>query len=385
MMIESEMAQKKFRELFVFIAGTTPQVITETICALCEKEPQVYPDELYIITTTAGKGIAKDTLMGKDILKGLAESYGLPPLVLQESSFIVPVGLSDVPLDDIRSAHENELMGDCITSFIREKSADNRVRLHCSLAGGRKTMSFYLGAAMQLFGRPWDKLYHVLVSPAFESNPYFFYKPKMNTVIEHNSTRLYTDNAEIVLAELPFIRLRDKLSLDGVCFRDLVEEGQREIDIATVQPALRVSLSDRTVFIGSKAVRLQPMHLVLYVAYLKYKLQRCKYPERPYCLDCTDCFPQMIELTTKAALEEMAKDYMVISPSKVSDLLNKNKDGLSMEIIRSIISKIKGKFVQHLDDEAQAAYYAVTTSHRSYANTSHGVKAEKGKIRIENR
>lgn len=381
-MVESTMAQKKFRELFVFIAGTTPQVITETICALCGKEPPVYPDELYIITTTAGKRIAEDTLMGKDVLKGLAESYGLPPVPLKESSFIVPAGLSDAPLDDIRSAFENELMGDCITSFIREKSADQGVRLHCSLAGGRKTMSFYLGAALQLFGRPWDKLYHVLVSPAFESNPHFFYKPKVNTIIEHNGTRLDTGDAEIVLAELPFIRLRDKLSLDGAGFRDLVVEGQREIDIATVQLELRVSLPERTVYIGRKAVKLQPLHLVLYVAYLQYKLHRCKYPERPYCLDCTDCFPQMIELTTKAALEEMAKDYMVISPSKVSDLLHKNRDGLSMETLRQAISKIKRAFLLQLDDEAQGSYYSVTTSQKRYANTKHGVRVEKGKIRI---
>ncbi|WP_442891844.1 CRISPR-associated ring nuclease [Dissulfurispira sp.] len=35
-------------------------------------------------------------------------------------------------------------------------------------------MSFYMGAALQLFGRPWDRLYHVLVTPEFESNPEFF-------------------------------------------------------------------------------------------------------------------------------------------------------------------------------------------------------------------
>ena len=39
-------------------------------------------------------------------------------------------------------------------------------------------MSFYMGAAMLLFGRPWDKLYHILVTPEFETNHEFFYKPQ---------------------------------------------------------------------------------------------------------------------------------------------------------------------------------------------------------------
>ncbi len=91
------MAQKKFKEIFVFIAGTTPQVITETICALCGEEPPVYPNELYIITTTIGKRRAGETLLEKGILKGLAEEYGLPPVLLKESSFIVPEGLSGAP------------------------------------------------------------------------------------------------------------------------------------------------------------------------------------------------------------------------------------------------------------------------------------------------
>ncbi len=73
---------------------------------------------------------------------------------------------------------------------------------------------------------------------------------------------------------------------------------------------------------------------------------------------------------------------MMVAPSKVSDLLHKNSEGLSMETIRQAASKIKRMFVEHLADETLAAYYAVTTSHRVYANTRHGVRVEKEKIRI---
>ena len=312
----------------------------------------------------------------------LADEYRLPSVSLKESSFIVPADDGGLLLDDIRNALENEKMGDLITSFIREKTADPSVRLHCSIAGGRKTMSFYLGSAMQLFGRPWDKLYHILVAPEFESNPEFFYKPLKHGTLKSNGKMLNTKNAEITLAELPFIRLRDKLSLEDTGFAGLVREGQREIDIAIVQPEIVVKLSERTIKIGRKTVRLAPLHLMIYAAYLRQKLNRCRYPERSYCFDCTDCFPALLDLATRPALEEMAKDYAVISRSRAYDLLHKYKSGLNIDTIRQSISKIKKAVADQLADETMVSYYSIT-SLREYANSRHGVRAEKSRIRIE--
>ncbi len=367
----------------MFIAGSTPQVITETLYALAVKKPPVHPDEICIVTTLKGRKTVVDALMGQEVLKNFQDEYNLPAIPLSEKSFVVPVDASGTPLADIRNEEENEHMGDLITSFIREKTGDPAVRLHCSLAGGRKTMSFYIGAAMQLFGRPWDKLYHVLVNPEFESNPEFYYKPQKNQAIEGNGKRRNTRYARILLAELPFIRLRNKLTLNETGFRALVEEGQQEIDTAIVQPQLRASLSQRAVYIGEKAVRLAPMYLMIYIAYLRQKLNRCRYPERMYCLDCTECFPSLLEIATKPALEEMAKDYVIMHPSRVEELLYKYKSGLPVDVVRQSISKIRKAIKDEIADDSLAALYAITTSVRGYSNTRHGVRVEKGKIRIE--
>lgn len=377
------MPRPGYREIFIFIAGATPQVITETICALAMEVPPVYPDRVYVITTNKGRTAVEDALVSRGVLKKLSDEYGLPCVSIGEESFIIPADSLGVPLDDIRDDRENELMGDLITAFIREKTADSSARLHCSIAGGRKTMSFYLGAAMQLFGRPWDKLYHVLVSPEFESTPEFYYKPKQDRTIDVNGRRLNTADAEITLAELPFIRLRNKLSLDGSGFRELVREGQKDIDIAMVQPELRIRLSDGSVKVGWKTIRLAPMHLMIYVAYLRQKLNRCRYPDRPYCYDCTDCFPSLLEMATKPALEEMARDYFVICPSRGEDLLHRYKDGLPLEVIRQAISKIKRAITGQLGDETLTSCYSITTSLRKYSNSRHGVRVEKSRIRIE--
>jgi CRISPR-associated protein (TIGR02584 family) len=212
-----------FCETFVFVSGSTPQIITETIYAFSQKQPVVQPDEIYIITTSHGRKRIENTLLEIPTLQQLMQEYGLRPVELTDSSFILIRDDDGNEIDDIRSEQDNGLTGDVIAALVRRLAEDPARRLHCCLAGGRKTMSFYLGAALPLFGRPWDKLYHVLVTPEFESRPEFFYKPKKGRVIEQKMPdgsvrRLNTDDAEIVLAELPFIRLREKLDLRGKGF-----------------------------------------------------------------------------------------------------------------------------------------------------------------------
>jgi CRISPR-associated protein (TIGR02584 family) len=136
------MKSKGYREVCIFLAGSTPQVITETLYALAVKDPPIFTDEIYIITTAKGKQASEDTLIGKGVLDNLAEEYGMPRINLTDSSYLIPADGFGNPLQDIRDEQDNERMGDLITEFLRERSSDPAVRIHCSLAGGRKTMSF---------------------------------------------------------------------------------------------------------------------------------------------------------------------------------------------------------------------------------------------------
>lgn len=378
-----------YKEIFIFIVGSTPQVITETICALALKKPPVYPSEIYVITTSRGRELAEKALIEGGILKRLSEDYGIPAIPLSGDSFVIPKDNSGGFLDDIRSDPENEIVGDLITNLIREKTAIPNSRLHCSLAGGRKTMSFYIGAAMQLFARPWDKLYHVLVTPEFESNPDFFYKPVKDILIEcrmpDGAKKLSTKHAEIQLAELPFIRLGSKVSLHGKGFRELVEEGQKEIDTATMQPETKVNLVERTIHIGDNLIEMIPIQQMLYTTFLMQKKQYCKHHERPYCLDCADCYLSLVELSGRAALEEMAKYHRKIyrdQPLKTEELLNKWKNGMGIETLRQSISKINRTIKEQLNDQTLLPYYIIATV-KKYAGSRYGMRLEKGKIIIE--
>jgi len=379
------------KEVLIAVTGLTPQVIAETIYALSQKKIPVIIDEICIITTAIGKKIIEDTLIKKGILSELIAEYNLKPIKITDESFVVAKGNTGVEIIDIITESDNEIIGDIITSTVKRFASESGTRLHCSIAGGRKTMSFYLGAALQLFGRPQDRLYHVLVSPEFESNPYFFYKPKKNKTIEvrlkdGEIKKLNTRDAWIQLAELPFIRLGDKLSLRGKGFKELVEEGQKEIDTATLQLDLRVNLSGRTIYIGDTFINMVPVQFMIYTALLRQKIAHCIHPERRHCLDCTDCFRMVGELAKKEAREEMAQDYKKIyhgNASKAEEFLQKWNKALSPgDIVRQNISKINRSLKEQLQDTTLLPYYTIT-SIRKYGGTRYGLRVEKKKIWVE--
>ncbi|MBC7362153.1 MAG: TIGR02584 family CRISPR-associated protein [Candidatus Aminicenantes bacterium] len=379
----------KFKEIFIFVVGTSPQVITETIYSLATAKPPIYPDEIYIVTTALGKQSIIENLVKRSILDNLINEFNIPSLKLEEDKIFIPRNKDGSLIEDICSYEDNEALGDLITSLVREKTRDENTRLHCSIAGGRKTMSFYLGSALQLFGRPWDKLYHVIVTPEFESNPDFFYKPRQDRDIliktrEGKQMILNTSQAKIILADLPFIRLGRKINLKGKSFRELVEEGQREIDLSTLHPEISVSLIDRKVEINGRAINFSPMLLFIYVIFLKQKTEYCPHPERANCLDCQDCFRELGELFRAEDLKKYADDYSKISGQKSwkqEALLKKWKNGIPVEVCRQYISKINKILREELQEKTLFSLAAISCI-KIYASSRYGVRLEKSKIAI---
>lgn len=378
------------RDILVCVVGTTPQVVTETLYALALRNPPIHPQEIWAVTTAAGRRGLEKSLLEQGMLKRFCKDYGAPVPEMGGDRLVVIKDAAGREIEDVVSEADSEAAGDRITALVRDLSEDKNVRLHCSIAGGRKTMSFYLGAALQLFGRPSDKLYHVLVSPEFESLPEFFYKPKKNRLIEKRSPdgsvkRLNTRDANIILAELPFIRLRDKLSLEGRTFRDLVAEGQREIDTTLRMPELRVELTRRRVRVGNKEVHLTPTQLVVYASLLRRKKEACTKGEQLQCLDCTDCFwvPGKGGLG-QDDLRRLARECATVyckQPYKTDEFLKVWKEKGNADLVRQHVSKINRAFKEGIGEPTLWPYYTVT-SLRRYGGTGYGVQAERGRITI---
>lgn len=376
----------KYREALIFIIGTTPQIITETLYALHHKKPSIHPDEIFIITTTKGKEKAERELITRGRLFSFYKEYNIKPVL---PFFLLVSGRDGKPLEDIRSAADNESLGDFIVQFIRKKTENNNMRLHCSIAGGRKTMSFYLGSALSLFGRSWDKLYHVLVTPEFESHPDFYWKPRKYRRLQTAGGKdLNTGEAEITLAELPFIHLRHKLSLERRGFRELVAAGQEEINAAPIQLPLKIDLNQRSIAIGLDKIKLTPVQLALYNAMLNQKIKRCSHPRIKVCRDCTDCYitPEGKAIANHTILTEMQKTYEEIYGQnsgmtiKFQRYLEKG-NGIGVEIFRQNISKINGAIQKNLPDNILAAFYLISAV-GGWGSTKYGIKLEKRKIQV---
>lgn len=382
---------KKFEEIIIFVAGASPQIITETIYALATLKKPIYPDQIYIITTTAGREIIRKTLIQRKILDSLFEEYNIVPVSLKEDNFLIPKNAAGEEIDDIKTAEDNESMAELITSFLREKAGDHRLRLHCSIAGGRKTMSFYLGAALQLFGRSWDRLYHVIVSPPeFESHPDFFFKPRKNRFLtilntKGQSSSLPTEKATIHLIDLPFIRLGRKIQLKSASFKELVAESQTEIELSLLQPEIKIRLSTRRLEVQDSFFQLPPTLLFIYTAFLKQKTHNCQYPEKRFCLDCTSCYAETSELFEPAKLNSLKSDYLKISGGQEfrwTAFISRWKAGIPAEVIRQYISKINRQIESQLGDETLTSLCKIT-SRRQYAGTRYGLKIDKNKIYID--
>ena len=373
---------KIYNEILILALGTTPQLVTEAIYALYKSRPTVIYDEIFIITTSVGRNMLKKFLIDENKLAAMSKDMGVK-FTVKNNSFIVPKYDNGVELDDIKTSSDNQIIANSIVSLIKEKTGTASNRIHAFLSGGRKTMSFYMGIAMELYSRPWDKTYHILVSEQFESNKDFYYKPVKNKQIISGENTLNTDDAEIMLIDLPMIRLRNKIKMDISDFKTALEYGQKEIDTSITQPSLKINLRNRQIFIDNYiAIELTPIQLMVYTTYLKFKLNNCKYPQREYCKDCSECFPSLLDLTTKPALEEMAKIYRIISPAKVDILLQNYKDGIGMEVMRQSISKIKKIIHDTVKDETVASLCIISTANKNYGNTRHGIKIEKRKIFI---
>jgi hypothetical protein len=156
---------------------------------------------------------------------------------------------------------------------VREFSADPECALHVSIAGGRKTMGFYLGYALSLYGRPQDRLSHVLVSEPFENSMDFFYPTPYSRVLTLRDNKLADAvMAEVTLAEIPFVSLRHglpaKLLSGHASFNETVVAAQA----ALAPPKLVIDLAGRSIHAGGQRIDLPPAELALLAVFARQSL-----------------------------------------------------------------------------------------------------------------
>ena len=287
------------KNVLLCVAGGTPAIITETLWALQAKGERI--DEVRVITTLEGRD---KILTGKINGRGAADESLLDPEQGQFFKFrrdypaaesikfdanclyLLTKNKTGVPnprdddkdrLTDILTDGDNEKAAHQICEIVRELAVDENIRIHASIAGGRKTMSLYLMTAMQLFGRNDDAMSHVLVSKEVEFGaPKFFYKtPTPEPILDPqgkpkpkvDGSVLTTNDVQIFLADIPFIRLRgigsDLLNQKVESYGEIVRQAQENLERFN----LMINLASGNIKVGNRQVVLSGTDFFVYVMF----------------------------------------------------------------------------------------------------------------------
>lgn len=262
----------------VTVLGLSPAVITETLWALAHRETVGQPDpfvvdEIHVLTTGRGIEQVRSRLDGAG--GGLARVCAeLGRQDRRPSLTVEPIrGADGHVLDDIRGEADNSALGDATVRLVGRLSERDDVRIHASMAGGRKTMSFFMGYVLSLFGRPGDELSHVLLHDERFEYCRDFWCPTVGSsplsYVDRSTEQTVTLDAKaarIDLTPIPFVPLRYLLraeDLEGLrmgSYADVVHT------VRTIVENPRVVLDDarREVATGTVRVRLSQLSYTMY-------------------------------------------------------------------------------------------------------------------------
>jgi len=266
------------KKILVAVSGLSPQILTESLYVLAvQRTPPFIPDEIHLITSLEGAHRARLLLLSETPgwYHRLCAEYNLPDCGFSEQHIHVLRNADGKPMDDIRTPKDNGDAADDIIRMVRDLTEQDDSIIHASIAGGRKTMGFYLGYAMSLFGRPQDELSHVLVTPPYESLKDFFYPSKQKKVIftKSDDKPLDASQAKVWLASIPFVRMRfgipEAIRKGNVNFSDAVAAASRSF----IAPSLTVDVSARCIITAIGKVALPPVDMAFYLWLARLRLQ----------------------------------------------------------------------------------------------------------------
>lgn len=327
----------------LMVCGLNPQVITETVYALCQQQRQ--PERIIVITTRPGRDACLSHLFdgGKGAWHQLLRDLEIGANSINFSPSRVHVVTNDagITLDDIADEEANEVFLRTCLAHAWQESRQPDSRIFYSIAGGRKTMGACLAFAAQAYGRPQDRIFHVLVSPEFESSRTFFYPPAQPIDIQLKDPKgqTYTKStryAQVQLVTLPFFSFRELLDTQllntpsdpATLLCSLVREEK---------PQLIIDLQQGKLVWKGRECDLRPTQLALYTLLAEIKKDaECSTSQ---CTNCQKCWlPQHDILARQVQLSRIYKTISILP--QVSEMSDSGILGLTPDNFHSYRSKL---------------------------------------------
>lgn len=331
------------KKILFCVTGMSPAVVTETLYALTQHKCFI-PDEIHVITTSQGKNTLMRDLLGieggRKISQGafhqFCQEYNLTNIVFNESHIHLITNEEGEPLSDIQTPEQNILAADAIVNMISQFCLNPECEaLHVSIAGGRKTMGFFAGYALSLYGRKQDRLSHVLVEAKYEMVQNFFYPTKMDQLlIDHKGSEINAKNANVMLAEIPWVRLGLGLPTTLLSSKISYSESIRRAQVSIASPTLKFINDfqhDQHIECNGELVHLSPKAYVFLFLIAIYHKRNCIFDFSKW--------------------EKIKKDYLYIYGLKFG---SKKKDNLNERItdredLKSVISESRNEIKKSLN------------------------------------
>lgn len=371
------------KNILLAVTGLSPQVITETLYALDQMNRPVHA--IHIITTRPGKDCLLAELLdaGRGPYYRYLDEYGVSGKGIDfgPGNIHVVRDTFGVEIADITDESDNaQMLAKCMElAFYHTRDPETAVFF--SIAGGRKTMGACLTLAAQMYGRPQDRLYHVLVSPEFENCRGFFYPPKKPKPIELRDSKgeisyKSTGYARVNLVHMPFFSIRSQLSPDVL---------DQPRDPATLMLSLIretperlvVNLIEGKILFRNAELDLMPVRMTLY-AFFALRKKACPEPERS-CKGCDRCFIDIQEVMNRQP--EITSLYRRLCGSRPLDEMSDSGIlGLKAESFNSYKARIKEDLLKAFGAPAMNMLEIASAGRRP--NMRYGLRAEKSLIEV---
>lgn len=259
------------KNILLLVTGMSPAIVTETIYGLAVNpsngREKWIPEEVHIISTAHGLLQIQERFFKQNNFQNLIRDYNLPDIKFEESHLYSIVDESGNPQNDLRTPTDNERAANLICEKVRQFTQNDDVELHVSIAGGRKTMGFYIGYALSLYGRANDNMSHVLVEAAFDETkvPDFYYPtPQDCNVKDFSGNYWNAKDVRIWLSYIPFVRLRASLPESSLIKQASFSDVVASINMANQPLKIVLNVKEQTVQVGAKSVRLSSREFAFY-------------------------------------------------------------------------------------------------------------------------
>lgn len=362
------------KNILIAVTGASPQVLTETIYAL-HTQGKPMPEAVYVITTEDSKQTLKEGLFVQGYWDKLMADYHLPPITFNTDHIWVITDDNSNALVDAKGVDDQSIMADFITRKVALLTQDNEVAIHASIAGGRKTMAFYMGYAMSLYGREQDVLSHVFVDDEFEFVSDFYYPTPVDCFIQGKQGKVINaKEATVTLAEIPFVRMRRQVD---ECIINQMETHSFSKTVSALNSAnntqVRVSISttEKTVEVAGVKIQLTGKLLAIYLFFLlkdnrKAVLDRYFEDDKTQTVDYLTVLDKMkadVRLYKTMGLEDEGqwrqKDHSELA-TLTKDFVRQSLTGLHKSLKDKLIPDLFEKIKVHSDGVKSGATYQIS-------------------------